>query len=94
MRLIEIIAEWSYIKDVDDKPLTLFSEQDSNVRDFYFREAYNQIPGLVAGYLRNDGDITKRIRGCVKSFSDAHGTKLTKENAESLVKRIISNLRR
>ena len=91
MRLVEIVAEWQYLKDTNGTPYVPFTEQDSNVRDFYFRSAREVLPSLIAGYLRRNGDIAKRVRGSVKSFIDAH-EELTKENREGLVKRILSSI--
>jgi len=39
VRLKEIIAEHLYLEDTEYKPVCLFKEQDSNVRDFYFKKA-------------------------------------------------------
>jgi len=91
MRLKEIIAEWYYLKDSSNS--VPFAKQDSNVRDFYHKIAGGEIPSLVSSYFSNRGVVTKIIRGCIQGFVNAHGVQLTKENSESLVKRIISQIR-
>ncbi|KKM70073.1 hypothetical protein LCGC14_1444370 [marine sediment metagenome] len=93
MRLKEIIAEHLYLIDTSYSPEVKFKEQDSNVRDFYYRAATDVIPQIIAGYLSSKGYLTKLIRGCVRDFINSHEVTLNKENSESLVKRIISNLR-
>lgn len=92
MRLVELVAEWNYLRDNEGALMIAFREQESHIRDFYFRIAYNDIPELIAGYLKNNGVISKRIRGSIKSFLDAHG-QLTEESIGSLEKRITSGLR-
>ena len=95
MRLKEVIAEWHYLKEeIREQRIVPFAELNSNVRDRYFRTAYNELPHLVASYLGNRGAITKLIRGCIRNFINAHGVELNKGNAESLVKRITSQLRK
>ena len=91
MRLKEIIAEWYYLKDSSNS--VPFVKQDSNIRDFYHKIAGDEIPRLVSSYLGNKGAVAKIIRGCIQNFVNAHGIELTKENSESLTKRIISQIR-
>jgi len=91
MRLKEIIAEWCYLKDYSNS--VPFTKQDSNIRDFYHKIAGVAIPRLMSSYLGNRGITTKIIRCCIQDFVNAHGVELTKENSESLTKRIISQLR-
>ncbi len=90
MRLKEIIAEHLYLEDTGYKPLCLFKEQDSNVRDLYFKEASLVLPRYIGSYLGTNGNVTKCVRGGLKSFIDAHGGTITKENYDSLVRRIVS----
>ena len=90
MRLKEIIAEHLYLEDTGHKPACLFKEQDNNVRDFYFREASLILPRYIGSYLGANGNVTKCVRGGLKSFIDAHGGTITKENYDSLVRRILS----
>ncbi len=94
LRLKEIVAQWYYLKDeTKDMQIVPFRELNSNVRDRYSRIAAGQLQQLMAGYLSNKGSITKLIRGCIKDFINAHSIELNRDNAESLVKRIISQLR-
>lgn len=93
MRLKEIVAEWHYIKDADNKPEISFDKQDSNVRDFYFRIAVKELPTLLGGYFGNGNKLANLIRGCILNFIDAHGNTITKQNYDSLAKRITSNIR-
>lgn len=90
MRLKEIVAEHLYLEATEHRPVCSFSEQDSNVRDFYFKEASSLLPRYIGSYLGTNGSITKRVRGGLKSFVDAHGGTITKENYDSLVRRIVS----
>lgn len=95
MRLKEIVAEWLYYTDAKRKPVVTFDKQDSNVRDFYHRSAASELPKLLAGYWSSKrGIFIKIIRGCISDFINSHGNILDKANSESLVKRIISNLRK
>ncbi len=57
MRIKEIIAEWHYLKDMKDNPVIPFCEQESNVRDAYFRIAGAELPQLLGGYFGNKGGI-------------------------------------
>ena len=94
MRLKGIVAEWHYLKDNAGEPqIVPFDKLNSNERDRYSRIAANELSHLMAGYLSNKGSITKLIRGCIRGFVNAHGLELNKDNAEILVKRIISQLR-
>ena len=90
MRLKEIVAEHLYLEETKHKPPCLFSKQDSNVRDFYFKEASLVLPRYIGSYLGINGNVTKCVRGGLKSFIDAHGGTVTKENYDSLVRRIVS----
>ena len=92
MRLVAIIAEGIYLQERGYKSIR-FSNQDSNTRDFYFRIAQDKLPQLLAGYLGNRSFIARVVRGSIKSFIDAHGSDLANDNMESLVKRILSNIR-
>ena len=89
MRLVEIVAKHLYEESRDVMP---FSSCNSNVRDIYFRKATQELPQLLAGYFTAKGRATKEIRGAVRIFIAAHGTTLTKENSESLVRRVKSAL--
>jgi len=90
VRLKEIVAEHLYLEATTHKPLCPFKEQDSNVRDFYFREASLVLPRYIGSYLETNGNVTKCVRGGLKSFIDAHGGTITKGNYDSLVRRVIS----
>ena len=92
MKIIEIVAEAIYLEDTKSLPYTLFREQDSNVRDFYFLEARDKLPSLMSGYFRQNGKFTRLLRGCIIDFQNQHGELLTIENVNSLVKRIVSRL--
>ena len=95
MRLKEIVAEWHYLKDKErESQIVPFNDLNSNARDQYFRLAYRELPHLMASYLGNRGGLTKLIRGCIQSFVAAHGMEINKSNAESLTKRIVSQLRK
>jgi len=93
MRLKEVVAEHLYWEDFDKKTGCLFKEQSSNVRDFYFKVATDELAKMLPSYLSNNGYLTRIIRGAVKDFTNIHKL-LTIENSESLVKRIVSNLRK
>jgi len=93
MRLVSIVAEWFYIQDKGHKPEVSFANQDSSTRDYYFRIAHDKIQHLVQGYIGNKSFIANVVRGSVQDFVNAHGGTLTKENMESLSKRILSNIR-
>ena len=88
MRLKEIVAGHLYLEDTDHKPVVPFQEQDSNVRDFYHKEASHILYRLISSYLTSRGNIHRVVNGAVKSFLDAH-QQLTAENRGSLTKRII-----
>ena len=90
MRLKEIVAEHLYLEATEYRPVCSFSEQDSNVRDFYFKEASLILPRYIGSYLATNGNVTKCVRGGLKSFINAHGETITKENYGSLVRRIVS----
>src|SRR3972149_6061211 len=94
MRLKEIVAEHLYLEATNYNPICPFVEQDSNVRDFYCRLAADKLPHLLSGYFRGKGYLTKLIRGCIRDFINAHQVILNEDNSESLVKRIVSNLRK
>lgn len=89
MKLREIIAEYLYIKD----GLAKFDVADSNTRDLYFRKATDIMPSLLSGFLGSKGNITKIIRGQIKSFILAHGNTLTIQNSDSLVRRIVDSIK-
>lgn len=93
MRLKEIVAEHLYLEDTEYKPTCLFKKEDSNVRDYYFKKASVVLPRYIGSYLGTNGNVTKQVRGGLKSFIDAHGGTITKENYDSLVRRIVSLIR-
>jgi hypothetical protein len=92
MRLVDIIAEYYYLKDATDSPLIPFAKQESNVRDFYFRIAYHQIPQLLHGYLTQHAWLGNLVSGCITNFINSHGVELNKTNYNSLAKRITTNI--
>jgi len=93
MRLVTVVAEWLYLQDTGYNSGVRFLNQDSNVRDFYSRKAQARLPRLLTGYLSNKGMVANVIRGSIRDFVNAHGDTITKENMESLAKRILSNMR-
>ncbi len=92
MRLVEIVAEHYYMKDCDGRPWTSLLGQDSNVRDYYFGIAYREIPALISSYISQHGWLGKLVRGCIRSFINAHGVTLDRSNCESLAKRIVREI--
>lgn len=92
MRLVELIAEYYYLKDTNNAPIVPFKAQDSNVRDFYFKTAYNVIPQLIHSYLSQGTWLGKLVRGSIRDFINSHGTLLDKNNFNSLAKRITRNI--
>lgn len=92
MRLVVIVAEWLYLQDRGYESIR-FADQDSNTRDIYFRDAHNKIQRLMQGYIGNKSFIANVVRGSIQDFMNAHGYELTKDTAESLSKRILSNIR-
>lgn len=92
MRLMEIVAEWLYLQDNGYNSVR-FANQESNIRDGYFRKARSIVRQLLQGYLGNKTFIANIVRGSITSFINAHGNYITKENMESLTKRILSNIR-
>ena len=89
MRLVDIIAEWYYLKD--HVGIMSLCDQEGSVKETYYRIAHEAMPLVISGYLRRDREIAKKIRGGIKSFISAHG-QLTKDNFSSLEKRITSSL--
>ena len=92
-RLVAIVAEWLYIQDKGYNVGTRFANQDSNTRDYYFRDAHNKVQRLIQGHISNKGFIANIVRGSIQDFINVHGCELTRENMESLAKRILSNMR-
>lgn len=92
MKLVDIISEYYYLKDTNNTPFIPFKEQESNVRDFYYRIAYNNIHQLIASYISQQSWLGKLIRGCISSFINNHGMELNKNNYNSLAKRIITTI--
>jgi len=47
----------------------------------------------LSGYFTNNGQLQKLVRGCITKFIDAHGETLTKQNCDSLARRIVADIR-
>lgn len=92
MRLKEIVAEHLYLEATNHNPVCPFNEQDSNVRDFWHIEAFEEIPRILGSYLTSKGNLYKVIDGAVKSFLEAH-IELNLINRGSLTKRIIKAIK-
>lgn len=92
MRLKEVVAEHLYLEDAKHSPTCSFKEQDSNVRDFYHKEASKEIPQILGSYLSSKGNLYKVIEGAVRDFFHAH-TEPKLENRGSLTKRIIKAIK-
>jgi len=90
MRLKRLIAEYLYLKE--NTSITPFEKTSSNKQDAYCRAANQEIPALLHGYISSRGWLGNLVRGCIQEFMNAHGTLLTKQNYDSLAKRIISKL--
>lgn len=93
MRITEIMAEWHYIKESSDNHPIPFSEQDSNIRDLYFRIAKAELPLLLGGYFGSNSKLHKLIRGCIQDFINVHGGILTQQNYDSLARRLTANIK-
>ena len=53
---------------------------------------YLKLKDLTVGHIALDGQIYKVTRGCIKSFMDAHGNRITDDNIHGLIKRILGGL--
>ena len=94
MKLKEIVAEALYLKDTKHTPFFPFHEQDSNVRDYYHKNATEEIPQLLSSYFGNGKSqmYYRFLDGCITNFINQHGETLNGTTKASLIKRIISNL--
>ena len=92
MRLIDIIAEWQYMTDRNNAPAIVFSEANSNIKDFYYKLARQEVRHLISSYLSQRAWLGKLIRGCITDFINSHGPVLDKDTYNSLAKRIVRSI--